>query len=101
MNVILDATYLARSERERAARWAVDRGVEFRIISLSAPPALLEQRIKERSQLGRDASQADAGVLALQLAGEHELDAGERAVALRVDEPGAGDIDAIVRWLNK
>ena len=54
MNVILDATYLARSERERAARWAADRGVEFRIISLSAPPALLEQRISERSQLGRD-----------------------------------------------
>jgi hypothetical protein len=101
MNVILDATYLARSERERAARWAADRGVEFRIISLSAPPALLEQRIKERSRLGRDASQADAQVLALQLAGNHDLDASERAVALCVDERGGGDIDAIVRWLNK
>jgi aminoglycoside phosphotransferase family enzyme/predicted kinase len=100
MNVILDATYLDRDERSRAARWADQRGIGFRILAVRAPRAQLEQRIEERARRGDDASEANMEVLAMQLASEHELDAAERAIALAVDEPRSGDIDAIVKRLD-
>lgn len=64
---ILDATFLHHARREAARRWAAARGLPFVVLDFPAPPALLRQRLRERSARGGDASEADLQVLDLQL----------------------------------
>ncbi|MEM8665040.1 MAG: AAA family ATPase, partial [Pseudomonadota bacterium] len=63
--VILDATFLARSERDAVAAVAHSAGVPFRGIWLEAPGDVLRERVGER--VG-DASDADAAVVNAQQA---------------------------------
>lgn len=101
MSVILDATYLSFDERQLAARHAAASGVGFCILSLSASRERLEQRIEERAQRGDDASEADARVLAMQLASDHQLAAHEHGAALLINAGEAGDIEQIVHRLEQ
>lgn len=60
--VIVDAAFLRRDERELFAQLARDLSVPFAIASLSAPDAILRERIQQRRN---DASEADVAVLEL------------------------------------
>ena len=64
--VILDATFLRRSDRQAARRCAAQQGVPFAILHFEAAPALLRERLRRRAAQGHDASEADAAVLDLQ-----------------------------------
>lgn len=77
---ILDATFLRHAQREAARRWAVARGLPFVVLDFPVPPALLRQRLRERTLRGGDASEADLQVLDMQL---------RTAEPLHVDEAGA------------
>ena len=66
-SVIVDATFLSEPERGQVATAARTAGVPFFRIWLDAPGSLLAERISARE---RDASDADAAVLASQLATE-------------------------------
>ena len=66
VNVILDAAFLRRDEREAMRRLAAEAGAGFRILECVAPEAVLAERIRRRQALQQDASDADLGVLALQ-----------------------------------
>lgn len=65
-NVIVDATFGLRGDRERFRGLAATHGVELRLIYCHAPRAVLESRIRGRRQAGLDASDADLEVLAWQ-----------------------------------
>jgi hypothetical protein len=76
-SVVLDATFLARSERDACRALARATGAVFRIVSCQAHPTALRERVVTREQVGQDASEAGLPVL------ERQLD---RATELRDDE---------------
>jgi hypothetical protein len=77
--VIVDATFIARWQRELMREQAQSRGVAFRILDFPVPVATLRERILQRSRAGNDASEADLAVLQHQLDTEEPLGADEQA----------------------
>ena len=76
--VIVDAAFVLQTERENFCVLAQELAVPFVIASVQTDTAVMEQRLKRRSSLGNDASEADVSVLQkLQLVHEplrdHEL----------------------------
>ncbi len=77
--VIVDATFIARWQRDLLRETARTRGIEFRILDFPVPVATLRERIVQRSRAGGDASEADLAVLQYQLETEEPLAADEPA----------------------
>ena len=71
--VLVDATFIARWQRELFQQIAMRCGVIFCILDFLVPEALLRQRIQARSVTGKDASEADISVLELQLRTQEAL----------------------------
>ena len=65
--VIIDATFLKHSDRQRFHQFAVAQGVPFAILDCHGDVATLRQRIADRMAKECDASDADLAVLDLQL----------------------------------
>lgn len=83
--VIVDATFLTRSQREPFRVMATRVGVPLRILNFYADPAVLRQRIAVRQREGRDISEADVSVLEHQLANYAGLDDDEQSDTLLID----------------
>ncbi len=66
-HVIVDATFIERSRRNRFLALATDLGTSARILYCEAPLEVLEARLDARAADGVDPSEADRAVLALQL----------------------------------
>ena len=62
-SVIVDATFLKRSDRERFRALAARENVPFRLLSFEAPEPTLRARIESRRHENRDASDATLAVL--------------------------------------
>jgi aminoglycoside phosphotransferase family enzyme/predicted kinase len=77
--VIVDATFIARWQRDLLRETARSRKVKFRILDFPVPVDILKQRIIQRAQSGSDASEADLAVLQHQLDTEEPLDPDEEA----------------------
>jgi len=92
--VILDATFIRRGLRARFRALAERLGVPFRVIHCDAPPAELQRRVAARLASGTDASEADAAVLASQLAACEAPAADEAQWTLAA---GAADADSLAR----
>jgi aminoglycoside phosphotransferase family enzyme/predicted kinase len=65
--VVVDATFLKRSQRQSFARLAESLGVPFAIIHCQANESVLRERIRDRQAEGGDASEAGEDVLDSQL----------------------------------
>ena len=92
-NVILDATFLQREQRELARDLARRLGVRFVILDFQASEATLRERVLARQRSGADASEADLAVLDDQIANAQPLAADEQAEVFDAGEqphPGAG-----------
>ncbi len=76
--VIVDATFLARGQRDLLRTVAKDRAVEFRILDFPVPVETLKRRIVQRTRSGNDASEADLAVLQHQLDTEEPLGSDEQ-----------------------
>ncbi len=87
LSVVVDATFLKRSERKQFHEIAVRAGVPFHIIDCKTDASLLHRRISERVQHNQDASDADIAVLQLQIATAEPLDNEE--LQFRYDVPTA------------
>lgn len=66
--VIVDATFIKRAHRDVFRRLAAGLGVPFHILFCAAPREELERRVRARALSRDDPSEADADVLAAQLA---------------------------------
>jgi uncharacterized protein len=75
--VIVDATFLHRSQRDLFCALARDTGVPFVILDFRADESLLRERIRSRSLKGEDASEADLDVLEHQLRTHEPLSSDE------------------------
>jgi predicted kinase len=84
-DMIADATFLQGRYRETFRGLATALGSGFVIVDCNAPPALLEERLRQRSARGTDASDADLAVLRHQLAHHDSLTPEERRMTVTLD----------------
>jgi predicted kinase len=83
--VLVDATFLKRTQRESFRELARRLGVAFAIADFPAAEATLRERIVRRVQAGTDASEADIAVLEHQLATQEPLSGQEQGLTTRFD----------------
>jgi predicted kinase len=90
-DMIADATFLQRRHRDDFRALAATLGCGLVIADCAAPPELLEERLRQRTARGADASDADIAVLRHQLAHHDPLTPAELqvSVALGVDSAAA------------
>jgi len=81
-NVIVDATFLLKNQREMFQQLAEVKNIAFHILNFSARTETLQQRIKQRSG---DASDADLEVLQKQLNSVEEFTADEKTFVIDID----------------
>ena len=77
--VIVDATCLARWQRDLLREQARSRSVTFRILDFPVAPDILRERIVQRARAGNDASEANLDVLQHQIETEDPLGPDEQA----------------------
>ena len=94
-NVVLDAAFLKREQREAARAVAVDTGAVGCLVYAEAPPDVLRSRIRKRAMLRDEASEADLAVLEHQLETAAELLPGDDTLV--VDTDSEIDIEDIVQ----
>jgi predicted kinase len=85
MIAIVDAAFLAPGLRQRFAQFADQAGVPFLIFDVQASPAMMAQRLARRAGDSTEASDADAAVMAQQLATALPLEQCELARTVVVD----------------
>jgi len=83
--VVVDATFLKRSQREPFERLAEELGIPFMILDCSADCEELCRRVSFRKVEGKDASEANLAVLKWQLANDQALDANEMKYAIAIN----------------
>ncbi len=102
--VIVDATFLKRSQRERFRTLAAMLDVPFAILDCRAPEGVLRARVAEREARGRDPSEADVAVLEHQLATREPLQADEQASSIIFDSENADwqkSLRALTAWIGQ
>ena len=98
--VIVDAAFLASSERAPFAALAASLAVPFSIFDCQAALPLLHQRLEQRQASGADPSEADAAVLERLSSADELLDEQERAVAIVIDAAQPAQTATLAeRWL--
>jgi hypothetical protein len=75
--VIVDATFIARWQRDQLREVARTRNIEFHILDFPVPVGTLKERILVRARADNDASEANLAVLQHQLDTEDALDENE------------------------
>ena len=89
-DVIVDATFLKRSQRQLFRTLAQQLGIPFVILHFYADEVLLRQWIEERTRAGKDASEATVAIMQQQLATEEPLSSAEADHVIAIDT-GRGD----------
>jgi uncharacterized protein len=84
---IVDATFIRRAVRDEARQCAARLGVPMIILRFTASPQVLRERVRERSQHGSDASEADESVLEAMMQALEPLQSDELAQTFEV--PGS------------
>jgi len=99
--VIIEAATLQRVQRESMRAVAAAAAAPFVLVTIEAPPEVLRERLLRRARAAVDVSEADVGVLELQLRNQEPLDNAERAVmstvAVATADNGADTAAAITR----
>ncbi|MCW8887919.1 MAG: AAA family ATPase, partial [Gammaproteobacteria bacterium] len=98
--VIVDATFLKRSERDHYRDLAQELDVPFTILVFEAPFETLKQRVTQRTIAGDDASEADVDVLLNQQDNYQPLDADELKTAIVIDTTSAGTVELTLSKLQ-
>ena len=89
--VLVDATFLKRSQRATFAELAATLGVPFAILAFDAPVETLRARVRQRAEAGTDASEADVAVLETQLSAREPFEEEELACVVPIDTASAPD----------
>ncbi|HWQ26484.1 MAG TPA: AAA family ATPase [Chlorobaculum sp.] len=99
--IIVDATFLKKSQRNMFTRLAAGMNCRCRILCFQAPPEVLRARVLARHEEGRDASEADIDVLAAQMRSDEPPDGDEKALCIEIDTQGEVDLDALIAALSR
>jgi aminoglycoside phosphotransferase family enzyme/predicted kinase len=100
-SIIVDAAFLSRGDRARFADLATRFRLRVQVLRVGAPENVLRQRLAARAAAGSDASEADAAVLAWQMAHAEPLRPEEGFDCIDVDSTGLSTptIQALARRL--
>ena len=98
-NVIVDATFLSRSNRAAFQSLAAMRDHRCTVVSCNARPDVLMQRVVQRLNSGEDPSEATPAVLDRQLEIFEQIDPNEDAISVCTDDEI--DVHAIATELNQ
>jgi aminoglycoside phosphotransferase family enzyme/predicted kinase len=98
-NIVVDAAFLRRAERDRFRELAAEHAARFAILHCEAAPDLLRARVAARAAAGSDASEAGIAVLEHQLAHVEGLAPEEQAVTVAVDTGMPVDRESTLRRL--
>ena len=98
--VIIDAAFLKFTERERFRGLADTLAVPFVILHCEVDNDTLRRRIRERSDAGRDPSEADIGVLESQFDSQEPLRAVERDRVIPVDTGAGFEVEELAQRLS-
>ncbi len=101
LDVIVDATFLAESERAAFRASAERCGAAFAIIDCVAAEHTLRKRVRSRAAAGSDASEATEAVLDAQLRSADRLTAAEMRHRVEADTSAAIDYDALAETLRQ
>lgn len=96
-NVIVDAAFLRRTERDAFAALAALTGACFVVLDCRCPETVLRDRIVRRRAARDDPSEATTDVLAYQLAHVEALTPDERSRAVGVATDGTLDTPGLLR----
>jgi hypothetical protein len=99
--IIVDATFLKKSQRSMFTRLAAVMGCRCRILCFQAPHEVLRSRVLARHQEGRDPSEADIDVLAAQMRSNEPLDGDEKADCIEIDTQGEVNLEALIAALSQ
>ena len=83
--VIVDATFSQQADRAEFIAMSNELRVPLMIMACHAPQGVLFDRIKQRQQIGHDASDADTEVLRQQLSAAEPLTEAEKKLAIPLD----------------
>lgn len=100
-NVIVDAAFLKRADRERVLALARRQDVAFRFVATGADRDELLRRLEERAGSGKDASEADTGVLKYQFEHSDPLNQAERKHAVAVATDTTVDTGQLIKSLRR
>lgn len=104
VSAVVDAAFLQRAERNAVRALGRERGVVCTVVECTAPDEVLAARIEHRREHRSDPSDADTGVLALQMRVREPLAADEGdALTFSTAEPESSlprRIDALVSALG-
>jgi predicted kinase len=99
-DVILDASFLDKASRDRAASVAENAGAEFAIVTMVAPLEVLRCRLLRRRAQGEDASEGRAEVLEYQLQNAQPLSAREQKFTIKWQSTSEIDVGMMVAKLR-
>jgi predicted kinase len=94
-NVLVDATFLRRGQREAFRSLAARLRIPFVILDFDASDETLRARIRERSLSAADASEADLEVLVHQFSTREALTSEEASATVHVDTEAPLDTVAL------
>jgi predicted kinase len=98
--VVVDATFLKRSQREPFLQLSNRLGLPLIIVDCDAPVDVLERRVTERAMQEDNVSDATHAVLAHQLATREPLKADEGGLVLKVGPARPLDWEALVAGVS-
>lgn len=95
-SVVVDAANLKLQQRQLFGGLAKEMGVPYFILDYNASVATLRERVKQRSQIGEDMSDATLGILEHQLENHEPLLAEEKPYTISIDTDKTINVNEIV-----
>lgn len=96
-NMIADASFLRRRQRQRFAALAKHLQAALFILDCTAPPETLRERVQKRAADPRQVSEAGLAVLQHQLAHHDALTDQEEQYVIRLSKEGHQDVPGLLR----
>ena len=95
LRIIVDATFLTAETRQLFLETGRQLHCECRILHFHAPKEVLIERVKKRSLMGNDASEADISVLLSQLETQEAMTKEEDTITIRINTAESVDVGDI------
>jgi aminoglycoside phosphotransferase family enzyme/predicted kinase len=99
-SVIVDATFLMKSQRDKFQQLAQSLAVPYVILDIQASERTLRSRIKKRAEQAKDASEATLQVLTQQIKINEEVDASEVPYTICIDTEETLDLDELAQRIS-
>lgn len=100
-SVLVDAAFLKEDQRRPFYKYANERGIPFLVLHCKTSDAIHRQRLIERQELSKDASDAGVSIFEQQLAHHDPLNSTESKVTITIDNTQEPQLNEVVQWLSK